>query len=216
MGARDMGAPGMGSTPSGPSFSPSSWQAGPSAPVGPPPIARPDPAAFRPPRSRLPAVLTAVAVGLVALVVAVGTVVAHRADQQVVTPAPPSTSTPHVTVTKDSIEFTSGSGTGRLTILSHTWSAARAEPGPVLHVDIRIECTSGVVDYDPFDFQTFDAAGNLYELAAEESTGQLLGVGMLEPGEDVTGNVAFVMPRGEVTLLMSNDTRSVTALKISS
>ena len=79
---------------------------------------------------------------------------------------------------------------------------------------VRIVCTSGEVDYDPFDFQAFDASGSLFDLAAEEVRAPILGVGMLEPGEQISGALAFVIPRGEVTLLMSDDASSVTALKI--
>ncbi len=204
----------MGSTPSGPSFAPGSYQPRWSEPLGTPPRTRPDPATYTPRRSRLPAVLTAVAVGLVAIVVAVASLLAHRADQ-VVTPAPRRTvATPQVSPTLDSIEFTTRTGAGRLTIVDHSWQEARNDPGTALLVEIRIECTSGEVDYDPFDFQAFDAGGNLFELASEEIRGEMLGVGVLEPGDQARGEVAFVIPRGEVTLLMSDDADSVTALKV--
>jgi hypothetical protein len=207
-------AAGMGSTPSGPSFAPGSWQPRWSEPVGRPPATRPDPATYTPRRSRLPAALTAVAVGLVAIVVAVASLLAHRADQ-VATPIPRRTViSPQVSPTLDSIEFTTRTGAGRLTIVDHSWQEARNDPGTALLVEIRIECTSGSVDYDPFDFQAFDASGNLFELAAEEIRGEMLGVGILQAGEQTKGEVAFVIPRGEVTLLMSDDTDSVTALKV--
>ncbi len=209
------GASGMGSTPSGPSFAPGSPQPRWSRPLGPEPVARPDPETYQPPRSRLPAVLTALAVGVVALVVALASVLAHRADQVVAIPSPTrSAASPHITVTKDSIEFTTRSGAGRLTILDHTWRDAQNGGGSALQVRIRIACSSGVVDYDPFDFQAFDASGSLFDLATEEVDGPLLGVGALQAGEQTTGLVAFVIPRGEVTLLMSDDADSVTALKV--
>lgn len=209
----------MGSTPSGPSFTPGSWQPRWSEPVGSASARSPDPASYAPPRSRLPAVLSAVAVGVVAIVVAVASLLAHRADQ-VGTPAPRRTvATPQGGAAEDSIEFTTRTGAGRLTIVDHSWQEARNDgtgndPGSSLQVKVRIECTSGALDYDPFDFQAFDAGGSLFDLAAEEVRGQILGVGLLQAGEQTTGLVAFVIPRGEVTLLMSDSATSVTALKI--
>ncbi len=205
----------MGSTPSGPSFAPGSVQPLWSEPIRPAAAQRPDPATYTAPRSRLPAVVTVLAIGLVAGVVAIASLLAHRADQVVTAaPAPSLTSSPVVTTTKDSIEFTTPTGEGRLTILGHRWQEAQNDPGSALQVQVRIECTGGEVNYDPFDFQTFDANGSLFDLAAEEVRGPILGVGLLRPGEETTGLVAFVMPRGEVTLLMSDSAASVTALKI--
>ena len=153
---------------------------------------------------------------MVALVVTVASVVAHRADQRpVTTPVPTRAArSPYVATTKDSIDFTSRNGTGRLSIVDHHWRQADTVAGSTLQVDIRIVCTGGQVDYEPFDFQVFDAAGNLFDLATEEVHGPVLGTGQLQPGQQTTGALAFVLPRGEVTLLMSNDTDSVTALKV--
>jgi hypothetical protein len=158
--------------------------------------------------------LTAALIGMVALVVVVASVVAYRTDREVSAPPSSSVRTPPITATKDSIEFTSRTGSGRLTIVEHSWQTAQSAPGSALEVRVRIVCTQGMIDYDPYDFQAFDAGGNLFDLAAEEVRGPLLSVGILEPGEDVTGYLAFVIPRGEVTLLMSDDASSVTALKI--
>lgn len=208
--------PGMGPTPSGPSFAPSAGPPLTGPQLGPVPSAGPDPATYRPRRTRLPAVLTAIVIGVVALVVTVASVLAHRADQRVVAdPGPsPAARSPYVAATKDSIEFTSHSGTGRLTIVDHGWRQAETVAGSALDVEVRIVCTGGEVDYDPSDFQVFDATGNLFDLAAEEVRGPLLGAGHLESGQQTSGALAFVVPRGEVTLLMSDDADSVTALKV--
>jgi hypothetical protein len=158
--------------------------------------------------------VTALAIGVVALVVAVASVVAYQADRQV-GPAPSRTTrAPHVTATKGSIDFTTRTGTGTLTILDHRWGGAATAAGSALQVRVRIVCSTGSVDYDPFNFQAFDVRGNLFDLASEEVRGTILGVGVLQPGQTATGALAFVMPRGEVTLLMSDDAASVTALKI--
>ena len=43
----------------------------------------------------------------------------------------------------------------------------------------------------------------------------MLSVGTLSAGERIRGTIAFDMPRGEVTLLMSDDSENtVTALKV--
>jgi Domain of unknown function (DUF4352) len=76
-------------------------------------------------------------------------------------------------------------------------------------------CTSGEVDYDPYHFQAFDRSGQLFEMAVEGAGGNPLSVGTLEQGERIRGTVAFDIPRGDVTLLMSDDSdRTVTALKV--
>jgi hypothetical protein len=70
------------------------------------------------------------------------------------------------------------------------------------------------VSYDPYNFQAFDSNGDLYDVVAEEAGGPLLGVGTLYPGQQARGVVTFVITRGDVTLLMSDDAISVTALRI--
>jgi hypothetical protein len=175
-------------------------------------------AAIVPARSRVPTVATAAALGLVALIVAVASLLAQRADQRVeAPPQPPPASPPVVTATKDAIDFTTQTGQGRLTIVGHTWQPTRgqsANPGSALQIQVELLCTSGTVNYDPFDFQAFDETGNLFDIAAEEARGPILSAGTLSPGERVRGLVAFAMPRGEVTLLMTDDASSVTALKV--
>ena len=52
-------------------------------------------------------------------------------------------------------------------------------------------------------------------MAVEGTTGRVLSVGTLRAGERIRGVIAFDMPRGEVTLLMSDDAdQTVTALKV--
>ncbi|HET9649645.1 MAG TPA: hypothetical protein VFP34_15640, partial [Microlunatus sp.] len=136
-------------------------------------------------------ILTTAAFALVALVVVIASLVAHRADQQPVSAPSRSAAPPRITTATDSIEFTTRTGSGRLTIVEHAWRPGRTDPGSVLEVDVRIECTSGSVGYDPFAFQAFDGAGNLFDLAAEEIRGPMLGVGVLRPGETTTGQIAF-------------------------
>ena len=87
--------------------------------------------------------------------------------------------------------------------------------GSYLRVEVELVCTSGEVDYDPYHFQAFDRSGQLFEMAAEGTAGRMLSVGTLRAGERIRGTIAFDMPRGEVTLLMSDDSENtVTALKV--
>ena len=64
-------------------------------------------------------------------------------------------------------------------------------------------------------FQAFDQAGHLFEMAVEGTAGEVLDVGTLAAGERVRGVIAFDMPRGDTTLIMSDDSdQTVTALRV--
>jgi len=184
-------------------------------PLGRPYLPVQDPAGFAPPRSAVPTTITIAVVAIVAVVVAVASVTAYRADTTAAAPATVSPAAP-VTAAKDSIDFTTGSGSGRLIIHSHAWEPLQAaEPSDsALQVQLELVCTGGEVDYDPFDFQAFDQHGQLFDLATDAARGPILPAGTLQAGQRVSGLVAFVLPRGDVTLLMSQDASSVTALQI--
>ncbi|MET0692781.1 MAG: hypothetical protein ABWX96_02035 [Propionibacteriaceae bacterium] len=212
---------GMGPSPTGPGFAP--WQQS-----VPPADSDQHPAAVRPtisvqqdfaPRkSRLPALVTACAVLLVAAVVLSATWVAERNDARVTAPsvprAPARTAVP---LREDSIEISSSGGSGRLVIVDHTWTTAGREAprtGTTLDVEVELICTSGEISFDPYFFQAFDQSGRLFEVMAPVAPNSL-STGTLGPDERVAGTVSFDMPRGQVTLLMTDETtQSVTALKI--
>lgn len=208
---------GMGSSPSGPSFAPGirpAWTPA-AQPPGPPPLRRPDPASFRSPTSRWPLIVTVAAAAVVGLVVALSSVIAYRGDREAARAPAASTSTPRPVATKDTIDFTTRTGTGQLRILDHHWQPARgAIGGEALQIRVELLARSGFISYDPFNFQAFDETGALYDLSVEEVRGPVLEAGVLRAGEQISGLVAFAMPRGEVTLLMSDDASSVTALKV--
>jgi len=109
-------------------------------------------------------------------------------------------------------------GRGRLILLSRSWRDTGREPpanGSYLQLEVRIICTAGHLGYDPYNFQAFDHTGELFDVAEAGLTENVLGVGELFEGETVDGYLAFDVPRGEVTLLMSDDTEeSITALKV--
>ena len=208
---------GMGSDPRGPGFS-----------AAPPPASdrhvhpvrpAPDPGQYAPRRRRLPAVLTAVVVAVVAAVAALATVAAERSDLRSMA-SPPALARPAASPSgpADSIDFVTPTGTGRLRVVDHAWNFGRGEPpefGYYLQVTVELVARSGQVDYDPYNFQAFDADGDLFEVAEAGVSGPLLGVGTLSAGERVRGRIAFDIPRGEVTLLMGDQgSTSVTALRI--
>jgi hypothetical protein len=217
---------GMGPSPTGPGFTP--WQqSAPPAGGGPAgsgsqPAAEqpriPSQQSFGPQRNRLPALVTACAVLLVAAVVLCATWVAERNDAQVAAPSarqvPARTAVP---LREDSIEISSSGGTGRLVIVDHAWTTAgRVAPrtGTTLDVEVELICSSGEISYDPYFFQAFDQSGRLFEVLAPFADDSL-STGTLGPDERVAGTVTFDMPRGQVTLLMTDETtQSVTALKI--
>ena len=205
---------GMGSVPRGPSFLP--WTA--SEPV-PQPLPAPDPDKpdLGPRQSRWPAVISVLAIVLVAAVVAGASLVAYWDDAHVAAP-PRLEAHPSLTSPTDRIDFVSDQGTGQLIMRTRSWvSDGRVPPvsGSYLRVEVELVCTSGEVDYDPYHFQAFDRSGQLFEMAVEGTAGKILAVGTLRAGERIRGTVAFDMPRGDVTLLMSDDSEhTVTALKV--
>ena len=205
---------GMGSVPRGPSFLP--WTA--SEPVSQQlPVPDSDKPDLGPRQSRWPAVISVLAIVLVAAVVAGASLVAYWNDAHVAAP-PRLEAHPSLTSPTDRIDFVSDQGTGQLIMRMRSWvSDGRVPPvsGSYLRVEVELVCTSGEVDYDPYHFQAFDRSGQLFEMAVEGTAGRMLAVGTLRAGERIRGTVAFDMPRGDVTLLMSDDSEhTVTALKV--
>jgi hypothetical protein len=181
------------------------------------PLANSDGPYLGPPRSRRPAVISVLAIVLVAVVVAGASLVAYWGDTHVAVPLAPE-NRPSVTSPTDRIDFVSHEGTGQLIMRTRSWvSEGRVPPttGSYLRVEVELVCTSGEVDYDPYHFQAFDRSGQLFEMARDGAAGRELGVGTLRAGERIRGTVAFDIPRGEVTLLMSDDSdNTVTALRV--
>jgi hypothetical protein len=207
---------GMGANPSGPEFLP----AGPPPPQ-PPPSLVPTGAwrAETAPHRRWPGVLSVSLIVVVALVVLVATAVARYRDTHVAAPAP--VTVPSIQAdppSRGQIEFTTPEGTGRLVLLSRSWRETAGEQplnGSYLVVEVKILCTAGHVGYDPYNFQAFDHTGELFDVVDAGVSRQVLGVGELSEGQSTRGFLAFDIPRGEVTLLMSDDAdQSITALKI--
>ena len=209
---------GMGPTPSGPSFVP--WAPAPGdAPPGRPNYIPPQrPAGFATRRSRLPTVITGAVIFVVVAVVAIASFVAHFADTHISAPIISKQPIPQVSAQGDRIEFATNQGSGQLILLRHSWVAYGQAPptsGSYLRVEVELICDTGLVDYDPYNFQVFDQTGRLFETAIEGAGDSMLETGTLHPGERVRGTIAFDMPRSEATLLMSDDSnQTVTALKV--
>ncbi|MFT4167437.1 MAG: hypothetical protein QM650_19550 [Microlunatus sp.] len=216
---------GMG-RPSGPDF------AGPAVPgAGPdtesprpswPPSAEPSPAAVArppaPPRNRLPSVLAAVAIAVVALVVVLASVWAGQQDARQAAPSPqPSRPASASPLPGSQIEFTGDAGTGVLRIVRHSWDPAgpTAAGKSLLTLEIAVSCTSGTLRYGPDSFDAFDQDGGLFESAYDPDSSTALEFIRLTAGEQVSGTVSFEIPRGDVTLLLSDDlSRPIAALKV--
>lgn len=171
-----------------------------------------------PPPSRLPTVLTVLAVTLVAVIVVVASVIAARDDVRRADPPKPPAATPVTPTQEDRIEFTTSTGSGVLEIVDHDWDSDGSDvdaPGSLLTVAVRISAASGVLLYGPDSFQAFDRSGTLFEPEVPADSSTALATGTLSAGQQVTGTVAFDIPRGGVTLLMSDESsRTVTALKV--
>lgn len=216
---------GMGSEPRGPSFSP--WYASQTPPATPVRADQdtpadgvdrsPSSAAYRPRAARWSALITVAAVVLVGLVVAVSTVVAVREDSRP-TAAKVVAPVSAAPVRTDRMEFATADADGVLIIARRLWSPSGVRPpafGSYLHVEVQIVCRNGTLSYGPEHFSAFDAAGKLFEVSSGGRWGTPLGYGILLAGDSVSGTIAFDLPRGEVTLLMSDDSsQSVTAVKI--
>src|SRR3954451_19328822 len=232
--------PELGSKPSGPDFAPPSdggspngvWpgqqpSTGPHLGASGPgdvgragALPRPDEERLKAASSRVPAIVTAVVIALVALIVIVASTRGGDEVQREQPGSAPTTPTPSALPpdTSNSITFSSHEGSGRLTVISHRWSAnasSRPAYGAFLQLELRISVTEGQVSYGPQFFQSFDSSSNLFQTSAGGARPPLLGNGTLGPGRSVTGNIAFDMPRGDGTLLMTNALlESVTALRI--
>ncbi len=206
---------GMGANPSGPEFLPAA--AHPSEPPQSP--VPPRGQRIQTARRRWPDVLSVSLIVVVALVVLVASAVARYRDTHVA--APPPVTVPSIQAdppSRGEIDFTTPEGAGKLILLSRTWRETGSEPpttGTYLQVEVEIVCTSGRLGYDPYNFQAFDHTGELFDVTEAGVSRHVLGVGELSEGQSTRGFLAFDIPRGEVTLLMSDDSeQSITALKI--
>lgn len=209
----------MGPSPSGPAFvawTPAARASDPGVPAAPAGFG----VAWTPPRTRLPALVTAAVVFVVVAVVAVASLVARYADTHVAAPLPLAPTQPLAgpSPLDHRVDFVTADGSGELVILDWSWSTAgREQPtsGSYLRLEVELVCTEGRVDYDPYHFRAFDDRGRVFDVAAEGSNRQLLAVGMLKAGESVRGTVAFDMARGEASLLMSDGTdQTVTVIRV--
>jgi hypothetical protein len=146
-------------------------------------------------------------------------VLAARDDRRQATPRPvPTTIATASPIPTDRIEFATSSGSGVLEILDHGWNSDGIdidEPGYLLTVAVQVTCESGTLHYGPDSFQAFDRSGDLFDAEVLPESTTALEFGTLSAGQQVSGTVAFDIPRGGVTLLMSDEgSRTVTALKV--
>ena len=185
---------------------------------GQPPRIAYRPPAIGPRRSRIPALVSVLAIAVVAIVVAVASLLAHRADTLISPSVKPPVPPPSVPIAEDRIDFISADGTGQLVLLGRSWVTDGLVPptsGSYLRVEVELICITGRVDYDPYHFQAFDQTGHHFEMAVEGTEGRMLEVGTLIAGERVRGVIAFDMPRGDTTLIMSDESeQTVTALRV--
>lgn len=217
MGEPDEDLAGMGATPRGPSFMPSGPPIEPQRHRPEPPYAHPGPPG--PPRTLRPTVISILVIALVAVVVAGASFVAYWGDTHVAAPTRARvTAPPPYSTAPDRIDFVTEDGSGQLIMRTRWWVREGKVPpasGHYLRLEVELVCTQGEVDYDPYLFQAFDKSGQLYDMAADGAGGGVLTVGTLTEGQRIRGLIAFDIPRGDVTLLMSDDSaNTVTALRV--
>ena len=94
------------------------------------------------------------------------------------------------------IDYVSSEGSGRLIVTGHR------RDGDVTVVSVAITAGQG---RQSFSFAAFDADGNYYRPAAPDTPEPALLTGEVAPGETISGNVAFRLPEGALTLVLSND-----------
>jgi hypothetical protein len=191
--------------------------------VAPPAGARPDlppdpvPAPqVHPPRRVAPTRLTSraalVTAGVFLLIAAV-TTVAALVVRQADTPSPagggPSVSSarPADAQTPVQVLFTGARGTGQLTVLAHTWDGGSPQH---LRLLVELACTAGAVDHGPQSFSVVEASG--LQLLPIGPGG--MGRGHLSPGERVRGEIVFELPVQDVTLVLTDRSGSVTAVRL--
>ena len=136
--------------------------------------------------------LTVLAIGVVALVVAVASVLAARQDVREATPRPVATRSSGVgPIATDRIEFTTSSGSGVLQIVDHGWDSDGShvdEPGSLLTLAIELTCRSGTLSYGPEAFQAFDRGGDLFDAEVLPDSPTALDFGILSAGQQVSGH----------------------------
>jgi hypothetical protein len=163
-------------------------------------------------------VLTVFPIGVVALIVLVASVLAAREDVRELTPRPSVAVGSASPLPTDRIEFTTSTGSGALQIVDHGWNSDGSDvdsPGSLLTVAVLVTCDRGTLTYGADSFQAFDRNGDLFDAEVLPDSPSALEFGTLSAGQQVSGTVAFDIPRGGVTLLMSDESsRTVTALKV--
>jgi hypothetical protein len=114
----------------------------------------------------------------------------------------------------NAIEFTTRQGRGQLAVIDHTWLRRPGSSEVRLRVLVEVRSLEGMIDYDPAYFFAAQDLANPVRAEDSFSHGDL-DVGVLAPGEGARGYVTFVLPRGDITLMMSSDAADwVTAIKI--
>ncbi len=104
------------------------------------------------------------------------------------------------------IDYVSSQGSGRLIVTGHR------RDGDVTVVSVSLTAAQG---RQTFSFAAFDAEGNYYRPDAPDTPEPRLLSGEINPGETVSGHVAFRLPEGTLTLVLSNDQlESVAAVRI--
>ncbi len=217
-------APGLGRASSGPAFAPPTS----GLPLEDRPLTQPLPAApppARPPRQSLllriaPVVGAIVILAIGAVMIFAGAAAEDRkAVEDARRPIPsPTVSAPAVATDPagepDVIEFTTREGRGELSVIDHTWLRRPGSTEVRLRVLVEIRSIDGMIDYDPAYF--FAARDLAAPVRAEDSFAHGdLDVGLLAPGEGARGYLTFLLPRGDITLMMSSNAADwVTAIKI--
>ncbi len=128
-----------------------------------------------------------------------------------------ATETPQPTITApvtgggigQTIDFTTGNGTGKVTVAKATWAdnglLDPTEGQQYLIVDVTLEGVTGKVTTGPFFASVVDAAGDNHMLTIGAALDNQLAMRTLGPGQQSSGQIAFELKRGAVTFQLLDE-----------
>jgi hypothetical protein len=108
------------------------------------------------------------------------------------------------------VTFTTAAGTGRVTVLAASWITGGplepAEGNQYLVLDLSFRGVSGRVVTGLLFTTVVDARGGSHSFAIGPVITNQLPTRVLGPGETSRGQLAFELPRGPVTVVVSSET----------
>ncbi len=183
---------------------PSAPTSDPRAPFGATPYPGTDISDFAPKKSRLPAIISIVAIVFAVLIVVAGTIYSSLPK-----PAPTATATPSMkpepAPSGKGVPFQAGEASGFWEELDHKWT------DDSVRVQLRVAITSGSTE---LDFYAFSHASSKTFNPVRNPEDRFRHPVKLNTNEVAVGWVEFKVPREPVTLVMASDSAQVSGILI--